>query len=197
MRVRVLQEHAALAAGFLIVGFCCFDEEPLLDFTDLSLLHVGMLILGISVVAIEPGLRARGGQLVYKDTVSLLAALVFWLHLENYIRGLLLVLSVHSLLPLEADLSDLADTFLTLGVWVGAEALPCTFLLLVLFLSSNVLGGCLGVKQASAALGCCMFLCVVQALLGVIVAWDLFGAGLSALVNWERREVFYAQPRTG
>lgn len=71
-----------------------------------------MLVLCVCVIIFEPTLRARAGQLVYKDTVTLVAAMTFWLSLENYIRVVLLVFSLHNLMPLEAELVDQAELWL-------------------------------------------------------------------------------------
>jgi hypothetical protein len=40
MRLGSMREHVFLVGWLGLVSFLCFDEEPLLDFTDLNVLHV-------------------------------------------------------------------------------------------------------------------------------------------------------------
>ena len=77
MRFQALREHAFLLVWVAGVSFCCFDEEPILDLTDLNVLHIWVLVLSLCVVLYEPTLRARSGQLVYKDFVTLAAIFTF------------------------------------------------------------------------------------------------------------------------
>lgn len=77
MRLQALREHACLLVWVAGVSFCCFDEEPILDLTDLNALHIWVLVLSLCVVLYEPTLRARSGQLVYKDFVTLAAIFTF------------------------------------------------------------------------------------------------------------------------
>jgi hypothetical protein len=77
MRLHGLREHVFLLAWLTLASFCCFDEEPVLDLTDLNILHVWLLAVSLCVVLYEPTLRARSGQLVYKDFVTLAAIFTF------------------------------------------------------------------------------------------------------------------------
>jgi hypothetical protein len=40
MRLSWLREHGTLVIWVALLSFCCFDEEPVLDLTDLNVLHV-------------------------------------------------------------------------------------------------------------------------------------------------------------
>lgn len=77
MRLNGFREHVFLFAWLTVLSFCCFDEEPVLDLTDINVLHIWILALCLCIVLFEPTLRARSGQLVYKDTVTLVAILTF------------------------------------------------------------------------------------------------------------------------
>ncbi len=77
MRLQALREHVFLVVWVALVSFCCLDEEPILDLTDLNYLHIVLLALSLCVVIYEPTLRARSGQFVYKDFVTLAAVLTF------------------------------------------------------------------------------------------------------------------------
>jgi hypothetical protein len=104
-----LAEHTMLVCWLGLVSFLCFDEESFLDFSDLNILHVWVCGVCVCVIVCELVCRAAAGQAAYKDLVVLVAVVTFWLNLENYFRVLLLVFVVHALLPVEADLLDLAE----------------------------------------------------------------------------------------
>ena len=57
MRLGSMREHVFLVGWLGLVSFLCFDEEPLLDFTDLNVLHVWVLVLSFCVILFEPTLN--------------------------------------------------------------------------------------------------------------------------------------------
>ncbi len=77
MRLQALTEHVSALLLLVFVSWCCFDEEPVLDLTDLNALHVWFLVLCVCVVLFEPTLRGRSGQFLYKDITTLVAVLTF------------------------------------------------------------------------------------------------------------------------
>ena len=83
-----------------------------------------VLVLCVLATYFDLIYRARYGQLVAKDTSSLAAALTFTWGLENYVRLLLLVFCLHNLMPLEADLLEMAELYQAWGAWVVVEVLP-------------------------------------------------------------------------
>lgn len=66
------------------------------------------------------------------------AALVYWATVENYVQLLLIVFSVHSLAPMEADLLETTEAHSLYGGWLQALTLPGLLLnVLCLFLSKH------------------------------------------------------------
>lgn len=177
--------------------FCCSDEEPLLDFTDLNLLHVGVLGIAGCVVIFEPVLRARSGQLVYKDVTTLLAAFTFWLQLENYIRVILLVCSLHALLPLEVDLFEVSALWGLAATWLTSELIPACLGVGLLCGVGLFLTRSFGSKRRVLSLGALLLICLGHGVLGGYAGWDLLVGGLTSLTELEHGEVFYLSPRTG
>lgn len=53
------------------------DDECVLDFTDLNILHVFLFTFSVCAILAEQTLRARYGQQAYVDTSALGAALTF------------------------------------------------------------------------------------------------------------------------
>ena len=99
--------------ALVTVSFCSFDEEPILDMSDLNLLHVWVLTFALLITYFDLVLRARVGQYLSKDVVLVGAAFTFVWGLENYVRVLLLVFCLHNLLPLEIDLFELIEVYQT------------------------------------------------------------------------------------
>jgi hypothetical protein len=77
MRARSVFEGLAVLAVLALTCFTLFDEEPLLDLTDVSVLHVGLLFVGTVVVVADLCAKARYGCWLHKDLVSVLAAVAF------------------------------------------------------------------------------------------------------------------------
>lgn len=124
MRLAGVADSLTLLGVLAVSAFCIFDEEPVLDFTDLNVLHVALFALSIAAILAELAARARYGHYLYKDTASLLAAMAFWLHIDNYVRAVWLILAFHALTPLEIDLIELVEAYHTAAAWLAAEILP-------------------------------------------------------------------------
>jgi hypothetical protein len=80
----------------------------------------------------ELTVRARGGQWGGKDLQAGFAALFFWFHLENYVRLILLVCALHSLVAFEFELMDGGEVAHACGVWFVTTLGPLCGLLLIL-----------------------------------------------------------------
>jgi hypothetical protein len=61
----------------VVTTFCIFDEEPVLDWSDLNVLHIWILVLSALVVYFDLLLRSRVGQYVMKDLTVAAAAFTF------------------------------------------------------------------------------------------------------------------------
>lgn len=160
-------------------------------------MHVWLLALSVSVILFEPTLRARAGQFVYKDFVSMAAALTFWLGMENYIRALLVVFFLHGLLPLEVDLLEQTELLLAYSSWITLEVLPGCLILAALFGAAHLLNLALSFGQLRLVWLLCVGISLGVLLVAGVLGWDFIVAGLSSVVEWEQAEVFYLQPRTG
>lgn len=101
-----------------MASFLFLDEEPVLELSDLNLLHVAALALCAFLTYFDLSLRSRWGQYVFKDGVVSTAALVFAWGLENYLRLLLLVFCLHNLMPFEADLLESLAVYQAWGAWL-------------------------------------------------------------------------------
>lgn len=170
MRVGGLREHLVLVALLAVLSFLFFDEEPVFDFTDWNLLHVWLLVFCISIILFEPTLRAQAGQFVYKDLVSMVAALTFWLGLENYVRLILVVFCLHNLFPLEVDLLEQTEVLLLYSNWLTLELLPAGFVLFLLVGLSHGLNAALGLLQGRLVTLLCVLICV-----GLVVVGGVLG----------------------
>jgi hypothetical protein len=180
-----------------VLSFCCFDEEPVLDLTDLNVLHVWVFAMSLAIILFEPTLRARSGQLVYKDVVTLAAVLTFWLHLENYCRLIIVVCALHNLMPYEVDLLEQSEVFLLYSTWLATDLLPGFLTLGVLLGLGMLINASLGVKQRALTGLLVTLVCLGHLVVGTFLAWDLLLSSLTSVLEWERGEVFYLQPRTG
>ena len=196
MQLRTLSSSLGLLLALVGAGFCVFDEEPLVDFTDLNVLHVGLFCLSLAAVVAELTTRARAGHFVHKDTLSLLAAAAFWVHLDNYVRALLLVLSFHALTPLEIDLLELVEIYHSCASWLVCEIVP-PFLLISLA-HTLTLGLNLALAQGRRRLQLGLLLCILGCLAGaqLLLVWDTLLAGLSSIIDTTEVAAFYAQPKT-
>lgn len=162
MRTSFRADHLALVGAVLVISFCIVDEEPILDLSDFNLLHVWVLVGCALSTYFDLVMRARNGQFVLKDTTSMAAAFTFTWGLENYIRVLLLVFCMHSLLPLEIDLLEGVALYQAWGAWVTVELAPTIALLTILLgvaLNLNLLLASGGVVVLHLTL---LFICVGQ-----------------------------------
>jgi hypothetical protein len=62
MRSGFYQEHWRLVGLVGFVSFCCVDEEPIFDFSDLNLVHVWALVAAACIIYFDLLLRSRNGQ---------------------------------------------------------------------------------------------------------------------------------------
>jgi hypothetical protein len=102
---------------------------------------VTILVGCVGATYFDLTLRARVGQFLLKDQVSLVAAFTFVWGLENYVRVLLAVFCVHTLMPLELDLVEAVSLYQAWGVWLGHEILPAGLILSFLLGCGCILNG--------------------------------------------------------
>jgi hypothetical protein len=155
-----------------LTSFCFFDEEPLLDFSDWSVAHCMLFLLGLFLAYSETSLRARYGQDTQVGDVVLLAGLTSWLRLVNYARLVIFVIGFHLLTPLEAELMELVAVHSALGAWLGLTVVPqLLFLvgvgLVALLLQTHVYA------RLSFVIGCLFFVVGLLVVCVVLLAWDL------------------------
>ena len=178
------------------LSYCLFDEEPVFDFSDWSLLHVLLLLGATAVVINENILRSQAGQYVYKDQAALVAALNFWFGCENYFRLILVVFSVLCLAPLEADLFETVVVFHSVSAWATWEIGPC---MLIVFLHAwllRLLTFAVSSQRSALLLTALAVLAATAALDLSWLTWDLALSGLSAVRGTSHPEVFYLQPNS-
>lgn len=60
-------EHVAFLVVLCLVLAFTADEEPILDLTDLNLLHVALLFIGIMVVSLDNMTKMKNGQATSGD----------------------------------------------------------------------------------------------------------------------------------
>ena len=109
----------------------------------------------------------------------------------------MVVCSLHNLFPLEVDLYEQTEVFLLYGAWLTDELLPALLLLGALVGAACLCNVALGLKRLYFTGALILGICFGHLVVGFILGWDLLIAGLSSIVEWERGEVFYLQPRTG
>ena len=126
-----------LVCGCVSLAF--FDEEPVLDFSDWSALHVALLVLSVFLALTETQVRSLFGQATELDDYVYLSAMYQWLRLVNYTRLLLVVLAYHYLTPLEAELFELVGVYLLTSSWVGVALIPQACIICVLAFISVLL----------------------------------------------------------
>jgi len=102
---------------------------------------------------------------VYKDTVTLAAALTFWLQLETYLRVILVVCSLHVLFPYEVDLFESSEAFLIYSAWLTDDLLPAALLVSLLLGLVHTLNGALGTARRAWRAVLILSICVVHAVL--------------------------------
>jgi hypothetical protein len=179
MRKPTWREGVYLLIGLVMFEFVWGDEEPLLDWTDLNFLHVGLLGVAAVVVLAELTLRARFGQTGSKDVQCGFAAFVFWVHLENYLRLVLITCAIHNLVTLESDLIDTAELLLTYSAWLTSSLLPALVLVVVLYGLGSVLQHS-GQLTYRGRLLLLLLICVLHLGVAAYLGGDLVCAGLSA-----------------
>ncbi len=124
------------------------------------------------------------------------AALFFWFHLENYVRVILLVCALHSLVTFEFELVDGGEVAYACGVWFVTTLGPLCGLLLIL----GGLGyGAQRVWQHQSRTFLCLLslICATHALVLLYLSSDFFFATQSSWLGTEQGGVFYLHPKTG
>jgi hypothetical protein len=196
MRAGSLREAALLVLVIAGASFCVFDEEPILDLSDWSLLQVLLLVGSIAVTVFELVQRARFGQSTAKDQAALVAALTFWFSIENYLRAIIVVFFFHSLIPFEAELFELIVAQSQLTTWLATGVVPSLSLFVAALVLSRLLGQLLAAGRRVAFMAALVALNALLLASWLVLSWDLLCAGLSSLGTLGSAEVFYLQSRS-
>lgn len=164
----------------MLTTFLFFDEEPLLDWSDLNFIHIGAMAVAALVVYYDLLTRARVGQYVMKDLNVAAAALTFIWGLENYVRLILLVFCLHNLLPLEIDLMELIEVYQAWGAWLTNELLVASMGVVLLLALTYILNLSLASGSTTLINSLIILLCLGHFVLIITLGWDLALAGLSS-----------------
>ena len=77
MRLSSIMESAFFLLTLMLTSFLFFDEEPVLDWSDVNFIHIAAMVVAALVVYYDLLTRARVGQYVMKDLNVAAAALTF------------------------------------------------------------------------------------------------------------------------
>ena len=133
------------------------------------------------IVVSENVVRARNGQFVFKDQVLLFTTFSFWFSIENWCRVIVVAFCFHCLSPLELELVELSDSFLSLQLWYTTKLIPAFLIVVVVYVALFILNFSLNWVNLRLFLTVSCVATILLTFVFLIMLWDFILASSSGV----------------